>query len=229
MPQQLPRLHSNSWLWIAAIWSAFALFDASQSIFMLLSEKRVSAWSPMFVTELASWLPWMLATPLIIRAARRDLPRGAASLPWDIWYPEESQVLQLVSQDSSKRGQPLFDTLVLQARPRWSRERVEKSEEEWRGELLNEAARLLGPWAKEPSWTQLHRWSYARTYPGTELAQPILGFWGREDGFCPVSGVQKFLNQCADARFVIFNKVGHWVMVERSAEFNRYAIDFLGL
>ena len=62
-----------------------------------------------------------------------------------------------------------------------------------------------------------------------ELAQPILGFWGREDGFCPVSGVQKFLNQCADARFVIFNKVGHWVMVERSAEFNRYAIDFLGL
>jgi hypothetical protein len=97
MPQQLPRLHLNGWLWIAAIWSAFALFDASQSIFMLLSEKRVSAWSPMFVTELASWLPWMLATPLIIRAARRDLPRGAASLRAAAQHVAVFTVLTLVA------------------------------------------------------------------------------------------------------------------------------------
>jgi two-component system, LytTR family, sensor kinase len=97
MPQQLPRLHSNGWLWIAAIWSAFALFDASQSVFMLLSEKRVSAWSPMFVTELASWLPWMLATPLIIRAARRDLPRGPASLRAAAQHVAVFTVLTLVA------------------------------------------------------------------------------------------------------------------------------------
>jgi len=62
-----------------------------------------------------------------------------------------------------------------------------------------------------------------------ELRMPIQGFWGKEDCFCPVSGAQKFLDQCADARFIIFNKVGHWVMVERAAEFNRYVIDFLKL
>lgn len=62
-----------------------------------------------------------------------------------------------------------------------------------------------------------------------ELSQPILGFWGKEDGFCPVTGAQKFLERCADVRFMIFNKVGHWVMVERAAEFNRYAIEFLAL
>jgi two-component system, LytTR family, sensor kinase len=80
MTQQLPRLYSNGWIWIAAIWSAFALFDACQTVFMLHSEARLSAWSPIFVTELASWLPWMLATPLIIRAAGPDLPRGGAAL-----------------------------------------------------------------------------------------------------------------------------------------------------
>jgi 4,5:9,10-diseco-3-hydroxy-5,9,17-trioxoandrosta-1(10),2-diene-4-oate hydrolase len=60
-----------------------------------------------------------------------------------------------------------------------------------------------------------------------ELTQPILGFWGLNDEFCPSSGARYFLEQCADARFLTFNKVGHWVMVERAAEFNAYAIGFL--
>ena len=61
------------------------------------------------------------------------------------------------------------------------------------------------------------------------LTQPILVLWGLEDAFCPVSGGQKFLDHCGDARLMVFNKVGHWVMVERAEEFNRYAIDFLEL
>ncbi|TWB25661.1 alpha/beta fold hydrolase [Nitrospirillum bahiense] len=60
-----------------------------------------------------------------------------------------------------------------------------------------------------------------------ELTQPILGFWGTEDAFCPASGAQKFLAACPDVRFMLFNKVGHWVMVERAGEFNRHVIDFL--
>ncbi|AYJ87040.1 alpha/beta fold hydrolase [Sphingomonas paeninsulae] len=60
-----------------------------------------------------------------------------------------------------------------------------------------------------------------------ELTMPILGFWGLQDDFCPVSGAQRFLDACPDARFMTFNKVGHWVQVERAAEFNRYAIAFL--
>lgn len=60
-----------------------------------------------------------------------------------------------------------------------------------------------------------------------ELAMPILGFWGADDQFCPASGAQKFLDACPDVRFVLYARVGHWVMVEQKDEFNRYVIDFL--
>lgn len=60
-----------------------------------------------------------------------------------------------------------------------------------------------------------------------ELALPILGFWGLQDDFCPASGAARFLDACPDARFMTFNKVGHWVQVERAEEFNRYAVAFL--
>jgi hypothetical protein len=57
--------------WIAAIWAAGALFDASQNVFIMHAEGRHHPWLPLFGTELASWLPWALATPLLIRLARR--------------------------------------------------------------------------------------------------------------------------------------------------------------
>jgi two-component system, LytTR family, sensor kinase len=80
MAQRFTRLDSSGWIWIAAIWCVFALFDASQTIFTLHAGRQLSAWSPMFVTELASWLPWFLATPLIIRATRRSAPSGSTFL-----------------------------------------------------------------------------------------------------------------------------------------------------
>lgn len=60
-----------------------------------------------------------------------------------------------------------------------------------------------------------------------ELKAPILGFWGLNDDFCPEGGARHFLNACEDVRFMTFNKVGHWVQVERAEEFNRYTLDFL--
>jgi 4,5:9,10-diseco-3-hydroxy-5,9,17-trioxoandrosta-1(10),2-diene-4-oate hydrolase len=60
-----------------------------------------------------------------------------------------------------------------------------------------------------------------------ELKMPILGYWGLNDDFCPESGARYFLERCADVRFMTFNKVGHWVQVERAEEFNRYTLDFL--
>lgn len=86
------------------------------------------------------------------------------------------------------------------------------------------------------------RYAVARTQPKAVLARmrtpnlaprlaeitvPILGFWGVEDAFCPVSGARHF-DACADARFVIFTRTGHWVQVERTPEFNRMTLDFLG-
>ena len=61
----------------------------------------------------------------------------------------------------------------------------------------------------------------------SELNMPILGFWGLQDQFLPESGAKRFLEACPDARFLTFNKVGHWVQVERAEEFNRYSVDFL--
>jgi two-component system, LytTR family, sensor kinase len=72
-----PHLRSTRWLWIAGIWCAGGLFDASQTVLIMRSEGKHHAWLPLFVTELALWLPWALATPLISRLARRHaLTRG---------------------------------------------------------------------------------------------------------------------------------------------------------
>ena len=62
----------NRWLWIAAVWFAGGLFEAGQSALILrFAEKRQHSWLPLFGTELATWLPWALATPLIVGLARR--------------------------------------------------------------------------------------------------------------------------------------------------------------
>lgn len=56
---------------------------------------------------------------------------------------------------------------------------------------------------------------------------PVLGFWGTNDRFCPSSGAQKIIDACPDARMMLLNRCGHWVMVERQALFNRLCVEFL--
>ncbi len=94
--------------------------------------------------------------------------------PWEMWYPEDSRVVHLVSHDSSKRAAGARLTLVVQAQPRWSRERLDLPPERWVPEMLAEVVRLAGPWAGTPRWTWTHRWRHARVDAGTELAAPIL-------------------------------------------------------
>ncbi|AOI88396.1 alpha/beta fold hydrolase [Burkholderia pseudomultivorans] len=60
-----------------------------------------------------------------------------------------------------------------------------------------------------------------------ELRCPVLGFWGTDDRFNPVGGAMKFVERCRDARVVLMNRCGHWVMVEHAAYFNRECLDFL--
>ena len=59
-----------------------------------------------------------------------------------------------------------------------------------------------------------------------ELQCPILGFWGVNDKFCPVSGAQTMMESCRNIRFVLLSECGHWVMVEHRALFNRLCLDF---
>jgi len=56
--------------WIAALWGAGGVFDASQTVLFMNAMGRHHPWL-IFATELVSWLPWVLATPLVIGLARR--------------------------------------------------------------------------------------------------------------------------------------------------------------
>src|ERR1700733_2067079 len=78
MTETYTDVRSPRWLWIAAIWCAGALFDASQTVLFMHAIGKQHAWL-IFGTELASWLPWALATPLVIGLARRHpITRGTA-------------------------------------------------------------------------------------------------------------------------------------------------------
>lgn len=120
---------------------------------------------------------------------------GAPRPPWQVWYPEESRVLQLVSHDSSKRPGAARLGLVLQGRPSWSRAHLD--DPDWSRALLDEAGRVLGPWAALPRVRHAHRWSHARSDRSAELAGPVLftlpgggrlGICG--DRFAPGGGVE---------------------------------------
>jgi two-component system, LytTR family, sensor kinase len=62
---------SPRWFWIAAIWSGIGLFDATQTVFVMRAEGMRHFWIRLFFTLLFSWLPWALATPLVLRLVRR--------------------------------------------------------------------------------------------------------------------------------------------------------------
>lgn len=71
-----PSTHSQppQWIWIAAIWSVFGLFDATQTVFSMRAEGMHHAWNRLFLTQLVEWLPWALATPFVLRLGRRFPP-----------------------------------------------------------------------------------------------------------------------------------------------------------
>jgi two-component system LytT family sensor kinase len=71
-PVSLERLPSKSqWFWIASIWLGLALFDATQTVFVMRSEGMHHAWVRLFITLLVGWLPWACATPLVLRLGRQ--------------------------------------------------------------------------------------------------------------------------------------------------------------
>lgn len=99
-------------------------------------------------------------------------PEGAPAPRWQACYPEDSRVLQLLSHDSSKRPAPARLAMVYQAHAPWSRAHLD--DPRWPEAVLEEAARLLGPWAARPAATHAHRWRFARNDLAAELAGPML-------------------------------------------------------
>jgi predicted NAD/FAD-dependent oxidoreductase len=93
---------------------------------------------------------------------------------FDLWYPEDSTTIQVISHDSAKRAAPRFRVLVIQAHARWSRTRMDQPEEGWARELLDEAGRIAGDWVRRPLWSQAHLWRYGRTESAGDLVAPVL-------------------------------------------------------
>ena len=97
------------WFWIAALWCAGGLFDASQTVLVMHAEGKHHSWPPLFVTELATWLPWALATPLVIGLARRYPINRSASVRTAAVHLFALSILSVVSEAWSALLQVLFN------------------------------------------------------------------------------------------------------------------------
>lgn len=123
-------------------------------------------------------------------------PSSAPATDWDVCYPEDDPAILLMSNESAKRPLASSRIMVYQASARWSRQRMGSDKEQWGRELLEAAARRLGPWAAAPVWTHSHRWRYSRVDRANELAAPLrisvgesrVGIIG--DLFSPGGGLQ---------------------------------------
>jgi hypothetical protein len=130
----------------------------------------LEAGAPKEVATLRALLGFSRSEPCLTLAALYSLQAPAP--PWQVCYPEDSRVVQLVSHDSSKRRAPSFRALLFQAHPRWSGEHLE--DPGWTERILEEAGRIVAPWAAEPLFQHAHRWRFARTGRAGELSGPLL-------------------------------------------------------
>jgi len=102
-------MRRTRWFWIAALWCAGGLFDASQTVLVMHAEGKHHAWPPLFVTELAIWLPWALATPLVVGLARRYPINRRVSLRTAAVHLAALIVLSIVCEAWSALLQVLFN------------------------------------------------------------------------------------------------------------------------
>ena len=99
-----------NWRWIAALWCAFGLIEASQAIgIMRFGEGRDHAWLPLFAISLATWLPWALATPWIIGLARRHRLHRSMSVRTIAVHLAAFVIISVIAEAWSALLQVLFN------------------------------------------------------------------------------------------------------------------------
>jgi 2-hydroxy-6-oxonona-2,4-dienedioate hydrolase len=52
--------------------------------------------------------------------------------------------------------------------------------------------------------------------------------WGRQDELIPLASGEKLRDGIRGAKLVVFEQCGHVPQIEKSAEFNRALLEFLG-
>ena len=97
------------WLWIAAIWSAGGLLDASQTVLAMRAMGAHHSELPLFAIEFVSWLPWVLATPLVIALARLYPVIRMAKMPTAALHLAAFVVISLIAAGWSALLQILFN------------------------------------------------------------------------------------------------------------------------
>src|SRR5690348_10271273 len=75
---------SPRWFWIVSICLGLGLFDALQDVAVMRTEGMHHPWGRLFASMLLSWLPWCLATPVVLRLQRRYPLQRTMLLPWII-------------------------------------------------------------------------------------------------------------------------------------------------
>ena len=67
MPRDDALLPAPRWRTIAAIWGGIGLFDGTQTVVSMQAMGMHHAWTKLFLFQMFGWLPWALATPVLMR------------------------------------------------------------------------------------------------------------------------------------------------------------------
>ncbi len=73
---------SPRWFWIASICLGLGLFDALQDVVVMRAEGMHHPLAGLFASMLLSWLPWALATPIVLRLQRQYPLQQTTLVPW---------------------------------------------------------------------------------------------------------------------------------------------------
>jgi two-component system, LytTR family, sensor kinase len=76
------RNRSYNWFWIAGLWLGLAILDATQNVFAMRHAGMDHSWVKLFFALALAWLPWALATPIVIQLGRRYPPAWTSPSTW---------------------------------------------------------------------------------------------------------------------------------------------------
>jgi two-component system, LytTR family, sensor kinase len=77
--------HRHQGFWVAGIWLAVALINATQSVVGLRGEAVNRPMTPYFIQSFLGWLVWACATPFVLWLGHRFPPvRSAGVRPWPV-------------------------------------------------------------------------------------------------------------------------------------------------
>ena len=134
MTENPAAVRSIPGLWIAALWGAGGLFDASQTVLFMHALGKQHA-GLVFGTELVSWLPWALATPLVMSLARRFRLFPAATVRTTVIHLLAFVAIGVVADAWFSVLQVLFNPWDYPQRPTFL--------EAWRSSLLFQISTFL--------------------------------------------------------------------------------------